>query len=964
MSIRSTAIATLAACICWGWAAGAASAETSAPDTRERLLMDHGWRFAFGHPHDANRDFRHATGYFSYLAKTGYGDGPADPKFDDRAWRTLDLPHDWAVELPFSREGSASHGFKAVGRNFPETSVGWYRRAFFVPRSDLGRRVAIVFDGVYRDSTVWVNGFYVGREPSGYTSFRYDLSDCLRYGENNVIAVRVDASMEEGWFYEGAGIYRHVWLTKTSPVHVTHDGTFVTATVGENSARVAAKVTIANESASDSGVTVEHAVVDAAGVTVATGRAAVPRLPAGEDAETSSSIEVARPRLWSLETPHLYTLVTTLREGDLVVDRHETSFGIRTTRFDPEQGLLLNGRRVTLQGTNNHQDHAGVGAALPDALQRFRIAGLKQMGSNAYRAAHNPPTPELLEACDRMGMLVIDEHRLMGSSPAQLGDLARLMKRDRNHPSVILWSLGNEEWAIEGNLTGARIATTMQAAARRLDPTRPSTVAISGGRDAKGISSVIDVMGYNYVGNGSPDDHRARFPGQPGVGTEETTTQGTRGVYLDDPARARLAPQIDGSSRGNCETGWQYYAARPHLAGLFYWTGFDYRGEPTPFGWPATSSQFGILDLCGFPKDSFHYLQAWWTGRDVLHLSPHWTWPGREGQEITVRADGNSNAVVLSLNGRSLGRRDMPRNGHLEWKLRYEPGVLEARGFKSGREVVHDRVETAGPPAALRLAVDRAAIAADGEDAAVVAVQVVDARGRLVPTAEPALAFVVEGGGRILGVGNGDPGSHEPDRFVDGLDLRPIRDWRGHIAASGTAGPEDPEPSAPMTVLGQWRAVLPKPGEVYDLAASFTLEPARSGQDVRLYVPSLGTRTTLWINGHEVARGLDTSREGPDLRLDPTVITAGTNRLRLLVVPFAGERNHIPETTQLGTVAVRTPSGPWTRRAFGGLAQVIVQAGREPGPITLTATGDGLASGRLIVEAAPAIARPAVPPPE
>jgi beta-galactosidase len=941
-------------------AAGTSSGVADPP--RERLLMDRGWRFAFGHAHDADRDFRHATGYFSYLAKTGFGDGPADPRFDDRGWRTIDLPHDWAVEVPFSKDASPSHGFKAVGRGFPETSIGWYRRSFVVPPSDLGRRIAIVFDGAYRDSSVWVNGFFVGREPSGYLGFRYDLTDYLRYGESNVIAVRVDATMEEGWFYEGAGLYRHVWLTKTSPVHVAHDGTFVSSVVDEREARVTAAVTIANDGAGDADVSVENAVVDASGRTVATARTTA-RAAAFAETGTSTSLEVATPSLWSPETPHLYTLVTTLRQGDAVVDRHETTFGIRTVRFDAQQGFLLNGRRVTLKGTNNHQDHAGVGAALPDALQRFRIARLREMGSNAYRTSHHPPTPELLDACDRQGMLVIDEHRLMGSSPVHLGDLARLIRRDRNHPSVVLWSLGNEEWAIEGNVTGARIAATMQAAAHRLDPTRPTTVALSGGRDPSGIAGVAEVMGFNYIGNGSPDAHRARFPDQPGVGTEETTTQGTRGVYLDDRARGHLSPQADGSSRGNCEVGWQYYAARPHLAGLFYWTGFDYRGEPTPFVWPAIASQFGILDLAGFPKDCFHYLRAWWTDADVLHVSPHWTWPGREGQEITVRVDGNPDEVALALNGRSLGRRAMPRNGHLEWTVRYAPGVLEARGWTGGREIARSRVETAGAPAAIRLAADRTAIAADGEDVAVVTAEIVDARGRPVPTAGTPLSFTLEGGGRILGVGNGDPGSHEPDRFTDAVDLSPVREWRGRIAPAGTVAPGEAESLPPMTALGHWQAVLPKAGEVYDLAASFERAPVRPRQQARLVLPSLGARTTVWLNGREIARDLDTAHNGPDLPLDATLLVEGTNRLRLLVVPFDDGRNHVPETTQLGTVSARAPGAPWTRRAFGGLAQVIVQAGTEPGPVAIVATAEGLAPGRMVVQASPATVRAAVPIP-
>lgn len=956
MSSRSWCAVVLSFGSLVGSAVAAPSPAGPAP-LRERLLLDRGWRFAFGHAYDVDRDFRHATAHFSYLAKAGYGDGPADRRFDDRAWRTLDLPHDWAVEVPFSPQASASHGFKAVGRAFPETSIGWYRRTFHVPASDLGRRIAVVFDGVYRDAAVFVNGFFVGREPSGHIGTRYDLTDYLRYGEDNVLAVRVDATMEEGWYYEGAGIYRHVWLTKTAPVHVAHDGTFVTSAVEGDNAAVTANVAVANDGTTDTAAVLEQEILDAAGRAVATGRTEIPRLAAGRETEASAVLPVPRPRLWSLEDPHLYTLVTTVRQGGTTVDRYETTFGIRTVRWDADQGFFLNGKRVMLKGTNNHQDHAGVGTALPDALQRFRLSRLKEMGSNAYRTSHHPPTPELLDACDRMGILVIDEHRLMGSNAAHLTELARFIRRDRNHPSVVLWSLGNEEWAIEGNVTGTRIAATMQAEAHRLDPTRACTVAVSGGRE-NGVVESIDVMGLNYVGNGSPDDHRARHPKQPAVGTEETTTQATRGISKDDPARGHLSPQADGSSRGNVEFGWQYYLARPHLAGLFYWTGFDYRGEPTPFVWPAIASQFGILDLCGFPKASYPYLKAWWTDRPALHVAPHWTWPGREGEEIALRIDGNSETVELSLNGRALGRRAMPRNGHLDWPVRYAPGVLLARGLDAGKEVVRHQIETTGAPAGVRLSADRTTVAGDGEDVAVITAEVVDARGRVVPTAESELRFELRGPGRILGVGNGDPGSHEPDVFTDALDLQHVRDWRGRIAPPATATPGPVESLEPLTALGRWRAPLPKPGEVYDLAASFALEPAALDREVGLYLPSLGARTTLWVNDREAARDLDTSASGPHVVLDRGMLMAGANRIRLIVVPLPGERNHIPEgTTQLGLVRLRTPAAPWKRRAFGGLAQVIVQAGREAGALTLEVTSPGLKTGRLTVTTAAARAR-------
>jgi len=739
------------------------AASLAAAPARERLNFDAGWRFAFGHPSDAAKDFNHGTGYFSYLAKAGYGDGPADPKFDAGAWRELDLPHDWAVEAPFDAKGSHSHGYKAIGRNFPERSVGWYRKTFRVPESDLGRRIALEFDGVHRDAIVWVNGFYLGRQVSGSTSFRYDITDYLNYGGENVVTVRADATLEEGWYYEGAGIHRHVWLTKTAPLHVGHWGTFVTTEIPEDhaSAQVTARVTLVNYGTAPTQFQLEQIVLRPDGATAATSLRAPATIEPGASQALAATLSVAQPQLWAVETPALHRLVTIVRDATgAEVDRYETPFGIRSLRFDPDRGFFLNGRRVTLKGVNLHQDHAGVGVAVPDALIEFRLRRLREFGCNAVRTSHEPPSPAFLDACDRLGFLVIDENRLMGASPDQLGRLEAMIRRDRNHPSVILWSVGNEEWRIEGNVLGARLTATMQAHARRLDPTRRSTVAISGGWG--GSSTTTDVVGYNYISQSNPDEQHKKFPQQPGVGTEETTTQGTRGIYFDDKPRGHLAPLAKGDSGGNCEIGWQYYAARPFLAGLFFWTGFDYRGESTPFGFPAISSQFGILDTCGFPKDSFYYLQSWWTEQPVLHVAPHWNWPDRVGQQLKVTCYSNHEAVELFLNGASLGKKEMPRNGHLEWQVVYQPGALEARGFRGGAVVQTTRVETTSAPAQLVLTPDRTEVRADGVDVAVFAVSTVDAQGRHVPTAANFVEFSVEGG-RVLGVGNGDPSCQEAD---------------------------------------------------------------------------------------------------------------------------------------------------------------------------------------------------------
>lgn len=768
--------------LCFAFAlVAAAAASDSAP--RERLLMDFGWRFALGHATDVAKDFDHATGGFSYLAKAGFGSGASAPAFDDSGWRVLDLPHDWAVELPFDARGSASHGFKAIGRAFPENSVGWYRKSFTIPASDLGRRITIEFDGVFRDSIVWINGHYLGTEESGYTSFAYDLTDFLNYGGTNVLVVRVDASLEEGWFYEGAGIYRHAWLVKTAPIHVGRHGTFVTSEIEDGSADVTARVTVANEGTGASSFHLEHAIVGPDGATLATTTTAEAMLESGASTDVATVLALRHPQLWSLETPHLHRLITTVVTDGAVADRYETTFGIRSIRFDPDRGFFLNGEHVKLLGTNNHQDHAGVGAAIPDALQEFRIVELKKMGVNAYRASHNPPTPELLDVCDRLGVLVIDENRLMGTARYHREHLRAMMLRDRNHPSIILWSIGNEEWRIEGGETGARIAAAMQAEVKRIDPTRPVTAAISGGW-GRGISTAIDVAGMNYVDNMgragfTVDRWHAEHPKQPIVGTEECAINNTRGVYFDDRERGHLrAHDWDPSEWGSgILQAWPVYAERPFLAGMFIWTGFDYRGEPTPFGWPAIASQFGMMDLCGFPKDAYYYFKSWWTNEPVLHVFPHWNWAGKEGEMVDVWVYSNCDEVELFLSGESLGRKRMQPNAHLAWPVAYAPGTLLARGYKDGREIVTATIETTGEPTAVRLTPNRTTLAADGEDVVVITVEALDAQGRRVPTASNEIAFELAGPGGIIGVGNGDPSSHEADVFVASDGGQPPR-WK------------------------------------------------------------------------------------------------------------------------------------------------------------------------------------------
>ncbi len=752
-----------------GWAVLLAGVTHAQSNTREHLLMDFGWRFAFGHPFDPKQDFNNGAGYFSYFAKAGYGDGAAAPDFKDSAWRRLDLPHDWAVEQPFSEHASYSHGYKAIGRNFPHASVGWYRKAFAIPASDTGRRISIAFDGVFRNSIVWVNGHYLGTAISGYYGFEYDITDYLNYSGRNVVAVRVDATMEEGWFYEGAGIYRHVWLNKTNPVHVATNGTAVTTSLKEGQADITTQVTLSNDARTTRTIDIRQAIQNEQGKIIAEKKTEQASLNPFETRDFSCELVVHDPKCWSVDSPYLHKLITTLWDHGVEIDRYETVFGIRSIRFDANEGFFLNGKRIEIKGTNNHQDHAGVGTAIPDALQIFRIASLKAIGCNAYRCSHNPPTPELLDACDRLGMLVIDENRQMGTAATQLNSLKSLILRDRNHPSVISWSIGNEEWAIENTITGARIAATMQAFARSIDPSRTVTAAFSGGWGS-GISTVMDLIGFNYIAQEDPDGQHKKFPQQAGWGTEEGSTFATRGVYVDDSS-AHLLAAYDRKPRPKAysiEEGWNYYAKRHFLAGMFIWTGFDYRGEETPFGWPSTGSYFGMLDQCGFLKDDAWYLRSWWGDKTVLHLLPHWNWKGKEGQPINVWAYSNCEEVELFLNKKSIGRKSMPLNGHLEWKVNYQPGILEAIGYKDGKKIAHESVRTTGDPVAVQLTANRD-IYADKEDIAVITVDTRDKEGLHVPTADNEINFSITGPGRIIGVGNGDPVSHETDKFMQGI---------------------------------------------------------------------------------------------------------------------------------------------------------------------------------------------------
>jgi len=731
---------------------------------REQLLFDFGWKFQFGHGTNPARDLEFGNGQGDFSKTGDFAFSKA--KFDDSKWRAQNLPHDWAVELPFVRdEALQSHGYKPLGRRYPETSVGWYRRAFDIPASDLGRRISIDFDGAFRSVLVFVNGCFIGRNDNGYAPFRFDMTDFLSYGAKNYIVVRVDASFGDGWFYEGAGIYRHVWLTKTDALHLGKWESTVRTAVSGDSATLTLGTVVENEGKQAESARVSWQILDSAGKVVATAQTPESEIAVDGSATFTTMARLPNPALWSVDEPNLYSAIATVETGGKTRDAERVQFGVRTVLFDADKGFFLNGKSMKIQGTCNHQDHAGVGAALPDRLQWFRLGVLREMGCNAVRTSHNAPTPEWVEGCDRMGLMMMCETRQMSSSPEGMAQLEAMVKRYRNSPSIILWSIGNEEWVLQGEEAeqGAKIGATMVRRCHELDPTRVVSAAVNGDNQ-KGVSDAFEIIGFNY-GLNRPDGYHKQHPQRPLYGSETSSAIATRGVYTTDPLRNTINDYNGVVNWGEtAEEWWKFYATREWQAGGFAWTGFDYRGEPTPYGWPSINSQFGIIDMCGFPKDTFFYYKAWWGKEPALHLFPHWNFEGREGDEIPVWVYSNLDEVELFVNGKSLGSQKVPSLGHVEWKARYEPGVIEARGSKGGKVVLTEKRETTGPTVAIRLTADRTEINADGEDVAILKVEALDKDGRPVPTAGNVIAFKVSGDGVLIGVGNGDPNCQESDK--------------------------------------------------------------------------------------------------------------------------------------------------------------------------------------------------------
>lgn len=748
---------------------------------RQHFSMDPGWRFTLGDPAGAERT-----------------------DFDDRSWRRVDLPHDWSIE------GTPDEDAPGGGRvgYFP-SGIGWYRKAFRLPAGAdaKSREVWLEFDGVYMNSDVWINGHHLGHRPYGYSSFMYDATPYLVRGVN-VVAVRVDNSRQpNSRWYTGSGIYRHTWLTVMDDLHLGHWGTYITTPrVDSSRAVVESRTRVENDRASSRNGTLRSIVVSADGRVLARAETTL-ALRAGEKTEVRQRLDVASPRLWSPETPVLYSLRTELLDGGNIVDTLATHFGIRTVAYDADSGFSLNGRRVKMLGVNLHHDGGAVGAAVPERVWERRLALLKTMGANAIRTSHNPPAPEFLELCDRMGFLVMAEafdewtvgkvdqgyHRYFDEWSKR--DLTDFIHRDRNHPSIVLWSAGNEigEQSMPG---GEKVLGRLVGIFHSEDPSRPVTtgndhIYADDGATTVAFLEAEDVVGYNYVDRwherrelfAEPDRHD--HPDWKMIGTESVSASGA--------SYDRYSLGDDGSIvRPNYTTGmlraerlWKWVAMHDYFAGDFMWTGIDYLGESQ---WPAKGADFGPIDIAGHPKDSYYLYRSLWTKEPVLHLFPHWNWPGREGQLVPVIAYTNCNSVELFLNGHSLGEKsiEFPAQGttggwnsyaepvvhsttddlHLEWDVPYEPGVLSAVGkTRDGREACKAEVHTAGPPAAIRLSMERDTITTGAGDVANITFEIVDSAGVVVPTATNEVRFTVTGAGaRIVALDNADLTDHEPYR--------------------------------------------------------------------------------------------------------------------------------------------------------------------------------------------------------
>lgn len=753
----------------------------------QKININNNWKFFLG-----DLSPKDSTDGWGGAKARAFSFGATAETFDDSKWRTVDLPHDFVMEGDYAHKKSQNNDMQKIpemesmdSRHFAggslEGGVAWYRKHFYIPEGCEEKRIYIHFDGVYRNSTVYLNEYYINRYESGYTSFYYDITDFINIGGENLISVRVDAAGREGWWYEGGGIYRNVWLEIKEDIAVQHNGVFVYSDVelDNKTADITIQTEIASKRLSDCDVKVEHIIYDANENELKRTESIVSS-KAWDKTVCKQSAELKNIILWDIENPYLYSVKTNIYSGDALTDTVITYFGVRDIHFDADKGFFINGKNIKIKGVCCHHDYAGVGIAQYDSITEYRISQLKSMGANAYRSSHHMPTDELLTICDKLGMLVFDETRRMSSASQDIECLKTMVRHARNHPSVFLYGIGNEEIFAQNRKETARATVTMKAEIRKLDPTRPITSAVVcwNGKErfdnaAKyvDVTKNLDVMGFNYCIT-AWDDYHNRVPNQPIIITEASSNSGTRGCYntnesigqyyvLDNYNSEKVVNKRKAVKKDMGESEWKYFAERDYLSGIFIWTGFDYRGEPTPLAYPAVYTQFGIFDYCGFPKDNFYYYKSWWTNEPTLHIFPHWNY--ENGDKIDVHCYSNLDEIELFVNGKSLGKKKMERNWYLTWEnVIYEPGEVMAKGYRNGIEVMTDTVKTTDVPYKIELTSYKHTVSVG--DIAIINVKITDKKGMTVPTADNQIFFDIEGG-QFLGTGNGNPGSHESDKM-------------------------------------------------------------------------------------------------------------------------------------------------------------------------------------------------------
>jgi beta-galactosidase len=719
----------------------------------EKYSLDRDWKF---HKGDIQlpETKSHTDCYMA--AKAGGASGAASPDFDKSGWESVNLPHDWAVYNEFEEKWGPSQGYKERGK-------AWYSKRFRLDESDRGKQILIEFEGISSYATVYLNGSVIGRNFCGYNSFVADATDMALYGDQiNDLVVFADATVVEGWWYEGAGIYRHVNLYKKNKLHIAHWGVFVHPE--KKSADVwdaVTDTTIENSYYTDKDFMLKTYILDAHDNVV--GKSEIEfSVKGGSTAELSQSILTYSPLLWDIDSPNLYRMVSELYDGETLTDKQVNTFGFRTISIDADNGFFLNGRRVPLYGTCNHQDHAGVGVAVPDSVNEYRIKLLKEMGSNAYRCAHGNPNPEILDFCDKYGMLVMDENRNFNTSADGIKQVHDMVMRDRNHPCVVMYSLFNEE-PLQGTPTGRNLAERLQCEIKKLDSTRFLLGAMNTGVTTDGgACDILDMTGFNYITH-TYDDFREKYPNMPMIGSENDSAFQTRGVYKTDHNKNIIdCYDSEAAAWGNTyRDGFKQIDSRPHIMGLFIWTGFDYRGEPTPFEWPSIGTQFGIMDTCGFKKDAFYLNKAFFTDEPMIHVLPHWN--HNDGEEVRVMVHTNCTEAELFLNGKTLGKKNVDKYDMADWIVPFEKGTLKMIGYIDGKEVCSDSVVTSGAPKKIVIEPHRDFVYDGCDDVAIFNISVQDENGFTVPTADNLIKFSAVGG-EIIGVGNGNPNSHEADK--------------------------------------------------------------------------------------------------------------------------------------------------------------------------------------------------------